>query len=513
MNNQRKLQGITYRGVVNEFTPGCTLYNFGTESRLGERTSEHHRELDKKYQMEYITVSEKEDRFFGNKVIKSGADKIYIRKLRDLLIEKTRNKSICILSERRNIDSHGLSPTECLLVPNDIYNSPIFNECVAEIDTWYYTDKTIRGDIRYSNASTTLYIDLLSDDEKKHACRPISWDKHNKILCELKKLPLKQRLAVKRLCVQSISLAIDYSLLKLFPNLKQITVLCVYDDYENNKDIYNKIKLNKLYNIIELQSDADVEDYYMNECKDFDLVLANPPYSRKITNNIIPEIVQNNQNAIILMLSSLCDSKGKGDPKVRNATEPFLTGIEDLGNFSEEVQFPVSIYSYSKDDVAKITYEKHTLSRYSDVEKAIRDKIKPLPKFERSWMKEDLDRRVKEAHPDWPEKYGVSNCKKLFAEEKQKEGETFIECGVFAAKNGGDGIIMRVPNCYVASYYGPKELIDNFKNPIYKYLAFMYSTNKRDQQVATISELPLQLPEFTAEELMFLENNYNNNQL
>lgn len=500
--NRKILNGITYRAVIRNLPfIKKVIYNFGTESFVNTRTKEHARTIKRlygEYGASYTVLSEKEDRVVGNRTIAAAHDTDYIKYLRDYINERSEEKVKLLSDSDLDIE---VSKTECLLLSEQLLQSDLFKEAISAADKWYYNDKTLRIPHKYANGSSIAYSKLTLKGQEK-ACRPLYWGKHARIIEKVRALNNKD--TVKHVAIQSLSLASDYELLKLFPTITEITVIVTADDNLKNEELYQKMSINPLYNIIELDNDEAIEDYYMNTCKEFDLVIMNPPYTRSIAGPILREVIPNNTNCIVLMLSSLTTSLGKGDPATRKATAKYLTNIEPLGAFSDEVPYTVSLYTYTRNDHDLHTYEE--FSTYPAVEESIRRKVAPLPKFQREWMKEDLSRRCKELHPDWGSQYTWSERKTKFVEEKLKEGEVFIECGALGARNGGEGIIVKTPHPYVASYYGPKELVENFKNPIYKYLAHMLSTNGRDQQVATISQLPLALPDFTEEEINYMKN-------
>ena len=278
MRQQKQIMhSITYRGIVRDFVPGYILYNFGTETFPNTRVAEHRRQLNKDY-LNYEVLSEKCDRVFNSKCIKPEADRLYIEHLREILISKTGNKNILIGSQCPRINFQGLSPTECILIPNELYGSPNFKDAVQETDKWYYEDKSIRIPVKYSNANTTKYT-LLTSEECKYVSRPIPPHLCFKIVKACEKMSMQKRKKVKKICTQSMALACDYRLFNLFPTLKSITVLVVSDDIEKNRDNYIKMQNDALYNIIEINSDVELQEFYMCECKDFDLIIMNPPYN------------------------------------------------------------------------------------------------------------------------------------------------------------------------------------------------------------------------------------------
>lgn len=386
MSGKHILGGITYRGKVVDFIPGYTLYNFGTETFIGQRSKQHQREL-RKDNLNYKILSENADRTFNTKTIKASADSLYINRLKENLIYKTNNNSIKTLVECPRISSNGLSPTECLLIPNDIFDSPLFEESIKEADRWYYTDKSIREANKYSNANIENYRNL-TPGEKLNACQPLTYSFHNSCFEFLKTLSLKERNNVKNIIVQSLSLASDHRLYRLFPSLGNITVLVVADDVEKNEELYKKMKSDKLYNIIDLDSDAEVEDYYMNGCKGFDLIIGNPPYNNTLHSTILNTVVENNPNAVIVWLApdNLIFGKQSANKKSRELLKDRFSGWKHIGNqFGEnKIVTPISIYYFAFNHTLKwgsVEGDLNSLTLPSY--KSIMQKIKNAPKINR----------------------------------------------------------------------------------------------------------------------------------
>ena len=234
------------------------------------------------------------------------------------------------------------------------------------------------------------------------------------------------------------------------------------------------------------------------------LIIMNPPYARPISNKLIPEAVELADEVSLLYLDTLVNSIGKGDPKVREFTEKYLLNIVKQGKFSDwgncKVDFPVSIYHFKKNAKDYHTYLDFAEVSRPEVEKQIRAKIAPLPKIQRDWIKEDILSRAKKYFGRVATRSEISE----FVSTLYNQDERFISCSCYNRKKS-KGIIAARDSSYLASYYGPKELLKNFENDIYKELAYMFSSNKRDQQVGTLIQLPITLPEFTEEELAYLK--------
>lgn len=520
MNNKHILNGITYRAKVVDFIPGYTLYNFGTETFIGQRVNQHKRVLNKD-NINYEIISEKQDRQFNNKTIKSTADSLYINKLKEILINKSNNNTIKTLVECTRISAEGLSSTECLIIPNNIFNSDLFEESIKEVDEWYYTDKSIRIPNKYSNASNKNFKDL-NDKEKKNACRPFIYPYHTKILNFIEKMSSEERENIKTVSIQSLSLAYDYRLFKLLPNLNKIEVLVVADDEENNKDIYNKMCEDKLYNIVDLNSDAEVEDYYMNECKGVDLVIGNPPYNNTLHATILNAVVENNPNASIIWLAPDNLINGKQSPcvKVRDALKDRFNAWEHIGNQFGEIKIatPISIYYFTYKgslnwENIDIKLNEEDLPSY----KSILQKIKDAPKINR------VNKEEKKC--DFRKGNGGSkqvcwnNLLKFFP------GGVIPKTGFLIRDNGGlfctnslfaqNGKLSSDNNyqngwyCVFNSEKECKEQMDKLNDPRYRWILKVLSPNNR-----SLLCRPEELPEsfdacnFTEEEIKELKDYY-----
>jgi hypothetical protein len=234
------------------------------------------------------------------------------------------------------------------------------------------------------------------------------------------------------------------------------------------------------------------------------LIITNPPYTRSISNRLIPEVVEVADEVSMLYLDTLVNSLGKGDPSVRSLTEKYLVNIEKEGKFSDwgnnNVNFPVSVYHFKKNTKNYKTYLEFAESFLPEIEKQIRAKIAPLPKIQRDWIKEDTSTRAKKYFNRTVTRSEIFE----FVRAMYDQGERFISCSCFNRKTSKGIVAARNSSC-LASYYGPKELLKNFENDLYKELACMFSTNKRDQHARTLANLPITLPEFTEEELAYLK--------
>lgn len=271
-------------------------------------------------------------------------------------------------------------------------------------------------------------------------------------------------------------------------NIKKFIILCVSNGYASEKAIKNILThdVTRLWDM----EDIKVTPVYFDEVKDkmFDLVIVNPPYTLGLANPIIRNLPKLAKAGVLLFPESLSSSLGKGLPESRDALAPTLNNIEYWGTEFDDASLPTPLCIYSFGTSSNhYSFEGYLNGRRSDIELSIRKKCSEAgEKFHYEWMRENV--KTKE------------NCEKLLS-----EGTPLINCSCYG-RNNAEGIMMKKPHSYCASYLGPKELIENFKNPIYKQLALMFSTNKRDQQAKIISNLPINLPSFSEEELKWLSD-------
>lgn len=384
-DNKPLINTVTYRAAVTDipFLPGKVIYNFGTESKIGSRSKEHARQLKRNGNGVYNIISEKEDRIIGGKTIGASHDKDYINRLAEELIARG-VKGVQTLNESI-IDIRGLSSTECLILSKKTYNSKLFNDAIASTDKWYYNDKSLRVENKYCNASPVNYKQLDKEGLKK-ATRPIVYQFHNTIENILSKLPAEKK--IKKISVQSLSLADQLEW--FFPEVTEINVVVVADDQEKNKELYNKLDADKLYNIIDKDSDADVEEYYRT-LKDMDLIIGNPPYNNSVHASILGEVVENNPGAEIVWLApnNLITGNQSSQVRARELLKNKLVSWDHNGKqFGDlKIGIPISICHFSAEeapdhlnweDVA-LSLRTMTLPHYADIMK----KIKNAPKIKR----------------------------------------------------------------------------------------------------------------------------------
>lgn len=237
------------------------------------------------------------------------------------------------------------------------------------------------------------------------------------------------------------------------------------------------------------------------------LIIMNPPYTGSISNKLIPEAVELADEVSLLYLDTLTDCKDAGKKIIVQATEKYLLNIVKQGKFSDwgncKVDFPVSIYHFKKNAKDYHTYLDFAEAFRPKIEKQIRAKIAPLPKFPIEWSTNAVRMCAKELN-----KVNVKDVTKdefrNYVAKKLTEGEIFIN---FNNHNKGfcNGMIVKKACRGVTIYNGPKELVKNFENPIYRWLEVMFCANGKDFSASTLIQLPITLPEFTEEELAYLK--------
>ena len=228
--------------------------------------------------------------------------------------------------------------------------------------------------------------------------------------------------------------------------------------------------------------------------KDFDLILSNPPYQSSTHAKIAKNLLKYTGRLVVLAPTSQLNGNSANCIELRNTTKLAdyrHEGIIDFGLAKPDV----SIYVYDKDQ-PQLEWNEVFLNQLNPLEKSIRNKISKVRTLNKEWMIMNLTKRVKAdgytVELDW-------------MRDRMNAGEYFVNFSVFN-NSKADGIILREPMMYAGSWYGPKELIEELKKPLYKQLAKMYSTNKRDQQALCLSHLPQNLDDvgLTNEEVEYL---------
>lgn len=269
------------------------------------------------------------------------------------------------------------------------------------------------------------------------------------------------------------------------------------------------IKLHKRNDIrvkrIEVETDEELHSTILKlNMNMFDLIIANPPYKAS-THAKIAKFLMDKKCAkeyAFLCPTSLLTGYSANCVSVREnykVDEFEYIGPVDFGGIKPDV----SIYYFGFGEEKK-DWKTLQLGMKPTIEKGIAEKCAKVECLHYDWFKENL---VSRAAQDLKKK-----PKDLTNEEirqwqigKMQEGESFI-CNSVYSNSKADGIILKSQMIYASSWYGPKELIPKLKNDLYKGLAVMFSTNKRDQQARTLSQLPVDLEScgFTEEEKEYL---------
>lgn len=236
----------------------------------------------------------------------------------------------------------------------------------------------------------------------------------------------------------------------------------------------------------------------------FDLIIANPPYGASTHAKIAKALmdIKSAKEYIFLCPTSLLTGYSANCVSVRENFK--LDKFEHIGiiNFGE-AKPDVSIYYFGVGEEKK-DWESLQLEMKPAIEKAITEKCARVECLHYDWFKENLSSR---AAQDLKKKAKDLTKEEIrqWQENRMQEGEFFI-CNSVYSNSNADGIVLKSQMNYASSWYGPKELIPKLKNELYKGLAVMFSTNKRDQQAMTLSHLPVDLEscDFTEEEKAYL---------
>ena len=257
------------------------IINFGSEITKKARTNPHKNNCAKcEYPLNYNIYYERYDRIFGNKIISKKYDSEFVRKVGEKLDPDAFLLSEAPRSFRNDFLEANLSETECIVIHYTGEKEECIKKAKAAIEEvnneWYYTDESLRVDIKASN-NETYDIDmkvrpfLINRKTRRFIASHInSYKQYDKVL------------------VQGLTAA-DYIYTK-FDNINRMVVYISSYDIYYNKAIYNEFK--KLDNIEfkYYNSDKEIEDLYMNEKIDnFDVIITNPPYGK--TGAIITDLI------------------------------------------------------------------------------------------------------------------------------------------------------------------------------------------------------------------------------
>lgn len=299
--------------------------------------------------------------------------------------------------------------------------------------------------------------------------------------------------------------------------------IAVLDDYGFQLTNYlikvKNVPLQNIYFILSEEDETKVElmkKWYSNFIENeifsyvyinnmtFDRIIGNLPYKASTHAKIAKFLMDKGiaREYVFLCPTSLLTGYSANCVSVREnykVDKLEYVGTVDFGGAKPDV----SIYYFGFGEEKK-DWKTLQLEMKPTIEKGIAEKCAKVECLHYDWFKENLGSR---AAQDLKKK-----AKDLTKEEirqwqvgKMQEGEFFI-CNSVYSNSKADGIILRSPVTYASSWYGPKELIPKLKNGLYKGLAVMFSTNKRDQQARTLSQLPVDLEScgFTEEEKEYL---------
>lgn len=236
----------------------------------------------------------------------------------------------------------------------------------------------------------------------------------------------------------------------------------------------------------------------------FNKIIVNPPYKASTHAKIVKLLMDKKcaKEYVSLCPTSLLTGYSANCVSLREnykVDEFEYIGPADFGGIKPDV----SIYYFGFGEEKK-DWKTLQLEMKPTIEKEIAEKCAKVECLHYDWFKENLGSR---AAQDLKKK-----LKDLTREEikqwqidKIQEGESFI-CNSVYGNSKADGIVLKSQMSCASSWYGPKELIPKLKNDLYKGLAVMFSTNKRDQHARTLSQLPVDLEScgFTEEEKEYL---------
>jgi len=539
---------ITYEAWVPVPLFGGKLFNHGTESIIGGRTSSHISSC-KKQDLEYNIIREEQDRLFGNQVISPEYDHWFVERLVGLLNEFY-GKEVALLfkdwlakytaadlSPKKygtiaSIKQSDLSYAEEIAFISDEVDEDVFNEIKKEVTKEYLSRKDFRVEGKPTKASPTKYDDK-SEDEKKVACKPFLYSEGKKILNRMNnEWPLAKRLVMKKVSIQSISLSAEAE--HVFPNA-MIRCVIVADDIENNKELYNYIKSNNRYEIIVCESDLEAEELYMNSTTDFDLIIGNPPYARTLYAEILDVVLRNNSSAYVVWLApeglvttAKYVSKPTGDAntivKTRKTTESRFSSYTHCSNKFGDYTLPVTIgiYEYTG-DVTSYTYDDAYAELISDpIEKSIRMKINKAVKincqtegmnFGYDKDESGKDHAVGKCDPRLPE-----IIDRMMKEKELPNPKKFYVYTVSCLHYAGRGIAQKYMTkdnynaqtsllAFDDANYA-QQIFDNINNPKYAWILKLFGDKRNVCYRANNWPESFEACGFTAEEEAWLEANF-----
>lgn len=288
-------QTVSYNAkIILPFIDIGYLFNHGTQSYKGDRTSQHINSC-KIVNIKYEVLDENEDRFIkdGKKIIDPREDSNFVKQVMLYINEhflKDSVEKVMTLTEYKEsllslmsssfyqsiyniITDAKLSETECIYIPACITDEQLEEAKKYVEDNWYKTKaKTIK-------AKLSAKYSKLTANEKKMAAKPIASDLYKYFL---KEANLDKNTNYNIISVQSILLAfMIYSFDYKYNKLK---IIITADDKEKNEIQYNIMKKRNNIEMVECETDLEVEEEYTDMIKQKSFyngknrILMNPPF-------------------------------------------------------------------------------------------------------------------------------------------------------------------------------------------------------------------------------------------
>ena len=288
----------TYHGIIELPTQNYYIFNHGTESKKGTRTANHVRDCEK-VGLRYTILEEKSDRLFGNKVISSSYDSVFVKKVVEYVNKhflKNNSRAMLLtdwLKQLTNlvwdqaafnaIQQSRLSLTECCVIPKDITVTQLTKAIKVVENTWYYKASALR--------ISAIPFKAKSKAQQATAAKPIPVGLHNVIVQLL--LNNADCSLIKEIRIQGLQLAHGIFVWgkTMFKNLEKVRVIVTANDLEQNKQLHKYLIKSHIIECVYCESDLEMEKEYM-ECKP-DLDIINPPYDGSLHLRILENVLNN----------------------------------------------------------------------------------------------------------------------------------------------------------------------------------------------------------------------------
>lgn len=230
----------------------------------------------------------------------------------------------------------------------------------------------------------------------------------------------------------------------------------------------------------------------------FSKIIANPPFlKRAVSSKLFPLLPSICEQAAVLFPTSFAFNLGIGDPKCRESWNHFIDKIDYIGpNVFKKTDVDVSLYfcKHSEEDKMHV---------FSDFEK----KLYPLGSIIKEKCLHAKEHILKEWLGDPRAKEGPQERKEYrkWIQSRIENGEVFLNGSIFC-RNYADGLVLRkVSGGLLIGFQGPKAVAEELKKEIYKGLAYVFSTNKRDVSGCHLVKIPIFCENiFTEEEKEYL---------